>query len=162
MDLMSLVQESMEDRNSRLKKALSAKYGVPEGELEETVSGYLRDTYGPALEVAKSISESEGPVVLFIGKEGCAICQRSRPELDRFLQRHCEVKLVKLDYSHPSGLLYHVIHREERGMLPLIAMICGGCVTKLFTGECVLPEVYEEHYAAMISGDCSQKRCATG
>jgi hypothetical protein len=161
MDLTSLVQASMDDRNSMLKKALAQKYGVPEEELSEIVSVYLRDAYGPALEVAKSISESECPVVLFIGKEGCAICQRSRPELNRFLERHGEVKLVKLDYSEPPGLLYHAIHSGEGGMLPMIALICGGCVTKLFTGECVLPDVLEKHYAAMVSG-CGQKRCATG
>jgi hypothetical protein len=161
MDLMSLVQASVDGQRSRLEKSLAQKYGVPEEEISEIVSGYLRDAYGPALEVARSISRSEGPVVLFIGKEGCAICQRSSPELNRFLERHCEVTLVKLDYSEPSGLLYHAIYTGKDGMLPLIALICGGHVTKLFTGECVLPDVLEKHYAAMISG-CSQKAHATG
>lgn len=156
MDFMSRAQEFMATKTQRLSEDLAEKYGVTEDEIYDIVSCFLKDTYGPALEVAKSISKkTEKPIMLFIGREDCAICQRSWPEIERFLQTHDDIELVKLNYTNPPGLLYHMIHQEEKGQLPLIAMIFQGCIKMAFTGECIHPEVYERYYEDIGSG-CSQ------
>lgn len=146
MDLMSRVQEFMASQLKRLSEELAEKYGVPQEELCDEVTSFLMATYGPAQEAATAICNRERPAILFIGRKDCAICQRCQPELERFLQDHEELDLVKLDYSQPEGLLYHMIQHEENGMLPLIAMIFRGCIGAVFTGECVQPEVYERCY----------------
>lgn len=155
MDLMSRVQGFMALKMKRLSEELAEKYGVPEEEVSDIVSGFLRDTYGPAVEIAESISSKKQPVMLFIGREGCAICQRSKPELDLFLQDHSDLEPVLLDYSRPEGLLYHMIQQGESGLLPLIAMIFQGDIRMVFTGQCIHPEVYERYYEGLRS-QCSQ------
>lgn len=137
------------------REELAGKYGVPEDELSEVVESFLRDTYGPALKLVETMCSKELPLVLFVGRKGCAICERSQPELERFLKGHEDIELLKLDYSQPEGLLYHMIHQEETGMLPLIAMIFRGCIGMIFTGECVRREDYEMYYEALRS-ECSQ------
>lgn len=155
MDLMSRVQGFMALKMKRLSEELAEKYGVPEEEVSDIVSGFLKDTYGPAMEIAESISSKEQPVMLFIGREGCAICQRSKPKLDLFLQEHSDLEPVLLDYSCPEGLLYHMIQQGESGLLPLIAMIFQGDIRMVFTGQCIHPEVYERYYEGLRS-QCSQ------
>lgn len=155
MNLMSLVQGFMASKLERHCEELAEKYGVPENELSEIVESFLRDTYGPAVELAEAISSKELPVLLFIGRKDCAICKRSLPELESFLQRHADIELFKQDYTQPAGLLYHVIQNEETGMLPLIAIIFRGCILMLFTGVCVDREIYERYYRDLNSV-CSQ------
>jgi hypothetical protein len=155
MDLMSRVQGFMAFKVKQLSEELAEKYGVPEEEVCDIVSGFLKDTYGPAVKTAESISRKKHPVMLFIGREGCAICKRSKPELDLFLQDHNDIEPVLLDYSRPEGLLYHMIQQGESGLLPLIAMIFQGDIRMVFTGECVHPEVYERYYEGLRS-QCSQ------
>jgi hypothetical protein len=155
MDLMSRVQGFMALKMKRLSEELAEKYGVPEEEVSDIVSGFLKDTYGPAMEIAESISSKKQPVMLFIGREGCAICQRSKPELDLFLQDHSDLEPVLLDYSRPEGLLYHMIQQGESGLLPLIAMVFQGDIRMVFTGQCIHPEVYERYYEGLRS-QCSQ------
>lgn len=151
MDLMSRVQGFMAFKLKRHSEELAKKYGVPEEEVSYIVSDFLKDTYRPAMEVAESISRRGRPVMLFIGREGCDICQRSKPELDLFLQNHNDLELVLLDYSKPEGLLYHMIQQGETGLLPMIAMIHQGCIRMIFTGKCVHPEVYERYYEGLKS-----------
>ena len=74
-------------------------------------------------------------MLLFIGRKDCAICRRSEPILESFLSSHKDLELVKLDYSQPSGLLYHMIHGRENGMLPLIAFIFQGAIRMIVTGR---------------------------
>jgi hypothetical protein len=155
MDLMSRVQGFMAFKMKRLSEELAEKYGVPEEEVYEIVSGFLKDTYAPAMELAESISSKKHPVMLFIGRKDCAICRRSKPELDLFLKGHDDLEPVLLDYSRPEGLLYHMIQQGEKGLLPLIAMIFQGEIRMVFTGECVHPEVYERYYDGLRS-QCSQ------
>ncbi len=149
MDLMSRVQGFMAFKVKQYSEELAEKYGVPEEEVSDIVSDFLKDSYGPAVEMAESISRRERPVMLFIGREGCAICQRSKPELDLFLQNHNDLEPVLLDYSNPEGLLYHMIQQGETGLLPMIAMIHQGGIRMVFTGECVHPDVYEHYYITM-------------
>ncbi len=155
MDLMSRVQGFMAFKTVRMSEELAEKYGVPEEEVRGIVSGFLNDTYGPAVQMAESISSKKKPVVLFIGRDGCPICQRSKPQMDIFLQEHSELEPVLLDYSRPEGLLYHMIQQGESGLLPLIAMIFQGEIIMVFTGECVHPDVYERYYNGLRS-KCSQ------
>jgi hypothetical protein len=161
MDLMGLVQAFLKSQQSRLKRELAAKYDVPEDELSDNVSDFLKKAYGPAEELISALSRCEHTVVLFIGRKGCAICQKSQPGLERFLKRHGDVKLVKLDYSDPRGMLYHILHQEKTGMLPLIAMISEGQVKMIFTGECILPEAYEKYYNSIKSDYHEENMCAT-
>jgi hypothetical protein len=155
MDLMSRVQGFMALKMKRLSEELAEKYGVPEEEVSDIVSWFLKYTYGPAMEIAESVSSKKQPVMLFIGREGCAICQRSKPELDLFLQDHSDLEPVLLDYSRPEGLLYHMIQQGESGLLPLIAMVFQGDIRMVFTGQCIHPEVYERYYEGLRS-QCSQ------
>ena len=94
-------------------------------------------------------------MLLFIGRKDCNICRRSEPILESFLSRHKDLELEKLDYSQPSGLLYHMIHGLENGMLPLIAFIFRGAIKMVFTGECLHLEVYEKYYNDVLA-ECSQ------
>ena len=94
-------------------------------------------------------------MLLFIGRKDCNICRRSEPILESFLSRHKDLELVKLDYSQPSGLLYHMIHSQENGMLPLIAFIFRGAIRMIFTGECLHNDVYEKYYNDVLA-ECSQ------
>ncbi|OPY53772.1 MAG: hypothetical protein A4E48_00605 [Methanosaeta sp. PtaU1.Bin060] len=154
MDLMSRMQEFMASQLERLSGELAMKYDVPAEEFSDDVDAFLRETYGPAVEAATAICQRERPVVLFIGREDCAVCQRCEPVLARFLQDHEELDLVKLDYAKPEGLLYHMIQHDAKGMLPMIAIIFRGGIRKLFTGECSSPEVYERHYRDLPSEGC--------
>ncbi len=155
MDLMDRVDGFMAPKLKQLSEELAEKYGVPESEVGDVVSGFLKDTYGPALNLAKDISGKDRPVLLFIMRKDCAICQRSKPELEKFLKAHSELDLTEIDYSDPEGPLYHMIHQEEKGMLPMIAMIFRGDIKMIFTGVCVHPEVYEKYYSDL-RAECSQ------
>ena len=105
--------------------------------------------------MAEAISRKDKPVLLFIWRKGCAICQKSKPELEKFIQAHSDIDLVTVEYSDPEGLLYHMINQEENGMLPMIAMIFQGNIKMVFTGECIHPEVYEKYYKDLLV-ECSQ------
>jgi hypothetical protein len=155
MDLKAQAQGFMAKKEEQLSEELSEKYGVPPEEVAGVVNSFLKDTYGPALCLAQSIASKEGMVLLFIGRKDCAICLRSEPILDSFLSRHRDLELVKLDYCQPSGLLYHMIHSQENGMLPLIAFISQGAIRMIFTGECLHLAVYEKYYNDM-AAECSQ------
>ncbi|NMB84933.1 MAG: hypothetical protein A4E44_00576 [Methanosaeta sp. PtaB.Bin018] len=155
MDLIARVQGFMATKQEKLSEELARKYGVAEDELSDIVDSFLRDTYGPAIELAKAIESKECPVLLFIGRKDCTICQRSLPALERFLQGHKEFELVKLDYSDAQGLLYHMIQQQDRGMLPMIAMIFRGSIRMIFTGEGIHEEIYEK-YSNELRSECSQ------
>lgn len=154
MDLMGRVKVFLASQLERLSEEPAEKYGVSKEELSDDMAAFLRETYGPALEAARAICRKERPVVLFIGRKGCAICQRCQPGLERFIQDHVELDLVKLDYAKPEGLLYHMIRHEAKGLLPMIAMIFEGRIRKVFTWECVQPDVYERCYRDLESGGC--------
>ena len=51
-----------------------------------------------------------------------------------------------LDYSQAEGLLYHMLQQQDKGMLPLIAMIVQGDIKMIFTGECISQDAYEKYY----------------
>lgn len=155
MDLIARVQGFMVAKQEKLREELAEKYGVPEDELSDIVDSFLRDTYGPAIELAKAIKSKESPVLLFIGRGDCTICQRSLPSLEGFLRGHKEFELVKLDYSDAQGLLYHMIQQQDRGMLPMIAMIFRGSIRMIFTGESINEEIYEKYFNELRS-ECSQ------
>ncbi|MHB8119680.1 MAG: thioredoxin domain-containing protein [Methanothrix sp.] len=155
MDLKAQVQGFMAKKQELLSDELSEKYGVPPEEVAGVVESFLADTYGPAISLAQAIADKEGVVLLFIGRKDCNICRRSEPILEDFLSRHKDLGLVKLDYSQPSGLLYHMIHNCEKGMLPLIAFIFRGAIRMIFTGECLHAAVYEKYYNE-VQAECSQ------
>jgi hypothetical protein len=155
MDLMARVQGFLTLKKVRLGEELAEKYGVPEDEVSGLVDSFLKDTYDPALKVAGAISGKVNPVLLFIGRKDCAICQKSQPDLERFLENHQDLELVKLDYSQPEGLLYHLIQQQNKGMLPLVAMIFKGQIRMIFTGESIHATVYERYYNDLRS-ECSQ------
>jgi hypothetical protein len=155
MDLKAQAQGFMAKKEVQLSEELSEKYGVPPEEVAGVVSSFLKDTYGPALGLAQSIASKEGMVLLFIGRKDCTICKRSEPILESFLSSHKDLELVKLDYCQPSGLLYHMIHSQENGMLPLIAFISQGAIRMVFTGECLHLAVYEK-YCNEMKAECSQ------
>ena len=155
MDLKAQVQGFMAKKQVQLSDELGKKYGVPPEEVAGVVESFLADTYGPAISLAQAIVGKEGAVLLFIGRKDCAICRRSEPILESFLSSHKDLELVKLDYSQPSGLIYHMIHNGEKGMLPLIAFIFQGAIRMIFTGECLHSAVYEKYYMDMLA-ECSQ------
>ncbi|MFA6372365.1 MAG: hypothetical protein WCW68_07055 [Methanothrix sp.] len=155
MNLKTQVQGFMAKKEVQLSDELAKKYGVPLEEVADVVNSFLKDTYGPAIRQAQAIDHMVGMVLLFIGRKDCNICKRSEPILESFLSHHKDLELVKLDYSQPSGLLYHMIHNQEKGMLPLIAFICQGDVRMIFTGECLHLDVYEKYYNDMLA-ECSQ------
>jgi hypothetical protein len=156
MDLKAQVQGFMAGKEEQLSDELAEKYGVPLAEVADVVNSFLRDTYGPAIMQAQAIDRMERKMVLlFIGRKDCNICLRSEPILESFLSRHTDLQLVKLDYCQPSGLLYHIIHGQKNGVLPLIAFILNGAIRKIFTGECLNTDVYERYYNDMLA-ECSQ------
>ena len=155
MDLMALVQGFMAEKQEQLSDELAEKYGVPPEEVAGVVDSFLKDTYGPATRLAQAIHDRQGVHLLFIGRKDCPVCQKSEPILESFLSRHNDLELIKLDYSEPCGLLYHIIHRQENGKLPLIAFIFHGAVGMIFAGECLHAAVYEKYYNDMLA-QCSQ------
>jgi len=156
MHLKAQVQGFMARKEEQLSDELASKYGVPLAEVADVVNSFLKDTYEPAIRQAQAIDRMGGEMVLlFIGRKDCNICKRSEPILESFLTHHTDLQLVKLDYCQPSGLLYHMIHCQKNGMLPLIAFILNGAIKKIFTGECLNAEVYERYYNDMLA-ECSQ------
>jgi len=155
MDLKAHVEGFMAKKEKELCDELAEKYGVPLEEVAGVVESFLKDTYGPAIKQAWTIDRMGKKVLLFIGRKDCNICKRSEPILESFLSRHTDLELVKLDYCQPSGLLYHMIHNQEKGMLPLIAFIFNGAIRMIFTGECIHPSIYEKYYNEVRS-ECSQ------
>ena len=155
MDLKAQVQGFMTKKQEQLSDELSEKYGVPPEDVAAVVESFLADTYGPAISLAQAIAGKEWLVLLFIGRKDCAICRRSEPILVDFMSRHKDLELVKLDYTQPPGLLYHMIHNGEKGMLPLIAFIFHGAIKMIVTGECFHTAVYEKYYKDMLA-ECSQ------
>ena len=155
MDLKAQVQGFMAKKEEQLSDELAEKYGVPPEDVAGVVNSFLNDTYGPAIRLAQGIDNKEGVVLLFIGRKDCTICRRSEPILESFLSRHKDLELVKLDYCQPSGLLYHMIHSQENGMLPLIAFIFQGAIMMIFAGECLHAAVYEKYYNDILA-ECSQ------
>lgn len=155
MDLKAQVQGFISKKGEKLASELAEKYGVPPEEVAGVVASFLEDTYGPASRLAQAIAGKMAVVVLFIGKKNCPICRRSEPILESFLSSHQDLDLVKLDYSQPAGLLYHMIHHREMGMVPLIAFIYRGSIRMIFTGECLPHAVYEKYYNDMLA-ECSQ------
>ncbi|MBN1322859.1 MAG: hypothetical protein JW986_02505 [Methanotrichaceae archaeon] len=162
MELLNKVQEYLEVQQEKLQGELAAKYALPQDEADElriAVTRYLDKTYGPAIDLARYICGRKGTVVLFIGREGCEICHDSQFGLDRFISEHGDVELVKVSYSDPAGLLYHLIHGDEGGLLPLIAMIRTGHLNMTFTGVRLLPEVYEKYYSSLSPVRCEGDMC---
>lgn len=154
-DLVSLAEDFIAIKQESLSRELAEKYLVTKDEVSDVVDSFLRDTYGPALNLAESIQRKKQAVLLFIGKKDCAICQRCRPVLEEFIGEHKDLDPVILDYSQPEGLLYHLIHREDQGMLPLIAFIFQGKIIMNTCGECAAAEVYEKFFNDIGRG-CSQ------
>jgi hypothetical protein len=91
-------------------------------------------------------------VVLFIGKADCAVCQRSKPALLKFLRTHQELKLISVDYSDLRDLLYHILQDGEKGPLPMISMIYRGSVKAIIIRECIHQEIYERCYSSLGPG----------
>jgi len=154
MDLMAQVRGFMSKKQAQLCEDLAKKYGVSREEVAPAVDSFLNQTYGPAVRLAQDISRMDKMILLFIGREDCAICQRSKPILRGFLSEHNDLVLVEQDYSQPEGLLYHIIHDQKRGMLPMIAFICNGDIKMIFTGECLCAEAYEKFYYDMRAECC--------
>lgn len=153
---MAQMQGFMARKEAQLGDELAEKYGVPLAEVADVINSFLNDTYGPAMRQVQAIDGIRGKIVLlFIGKSDCNICKRSEPILESFLSSHRDLHLVKLDYCLPPGLLYHMIHCQKNGMLPMIAFILNGAVKKFFTGECLEAAVYERYYNDM-QAECSQ------
>jgi len=154
MDLKAVVQGFMAKKQKELCIELCEKYGVPPDEVAGIVESFLGVAYEPAISTAKAIAGKEGAVLLFIGRKDCTICKRSEPILEKFLSCHKDLELIKLDYSLPTGLLYHMIHSQDNGMLPLIAFIFRGCIRMIFTGECLDAVVYEKYYGELLAECC--------
>jgi hypothetical protein len=154
-NLLAVVQGFMANKQEQLGEELAEKYGVTSDEAASVVESFLVDTYGPAEKLVQSIAGRNKAILLFIGKKDCKVCNRCEPILESFLSRHRDVELVKLDYSMPEGLLYHMIHDEGRGLLPMIAFIFQGAIGIIFTGECRCEAVYEQCYSEMLA-ECSQ------
>lgn len=151
-----MVHGFMATKKKQFQEDLADKYGVPADEVAGIVDPFLEDTYNPAKVLADAICRKEHPVLLFIGRKDCAICQRCLPELERFLLDRKDLEFVNLDYSLPEGLLYHMIQQNDNGLLPLIAMIFRGSIKMIFTGECVHAAVYEKFYNHLRT-ECRQK-----
>jgi hypothetical protein len=156
MNLKAQMRGFMARKEEQLGDELAEKYGVPLAEVVDVVNSFLNDTYGPAMRQVQAINGMRGRMVLlFIGRSDCNICKRSEPILESFLSSHRDLHLVKLDYCQPPGLLYHMIHCQKNGMLPMIAFILDGAIKKFFTGECLEAAVYERYYND-IQVECSQ------
>lgn len=152
MDLKSRLQGYFSFKLERLSADLASKHGMARDEAEDLVRDFLKETYGPAERLAWELSQEENPVVLFIGKADCAVCQRSKPALLKFLRTHPELKLISVDYSDLRGLLYHILQDGEKGPLPMISMIYRGSVKTIITGECIHQEIYERCYSSLGPG----------
>jgi len=135
MNLIVLVQGFRAAKHEQLCEELAEKYGVPVDEVAEVVESFLKDTYGPAEKLAEVIQSKERPVLLFIGRKDCIICQRSQPYLEKFLRYRKDLEGVLLDYSLPEGLIYHIILPQGERMLPMIAMIFQGSIRMIFKGS---------------------------
>jgi hypothetical protein len=155
MDLMARVQGFMVMKQKKLARELAEKYGVPEEEVSDVVESFLKDTYGPAQKLARDICNKERTVLLFIGKKDCNICKRCLPDIEHFLKEHKELEPIMLDYTQAEGLLYHMVQQQEKGMLPLIAMIAQGDIKLFFAGECIGQAAYEKYYHDL-NRECSQ------
>jgi len=151
MNLLMQVQGFIAKKNAQLSRELSEKYSVPTDEVAGVVESFLEDTYGPAKGFAESIAKNNETMLLFIGKKDCNVCRRCEPILEGFLTHHKELKVMKLDYTQPEGLLYHMIHDRDKGMLPLIAFIFEGQVKMIFTGECLCSSIYEKCYSDILA-----------
>jgi hypothetical protein len=151
MDLKVQILGFMAKKEAQLSRELSEKYCVPPEDVTGVVESFLEDAYGPAKRFAESIAENDELILLFIGKKDCGVCRRCEPIFEGFLMRHKELKVVKLDYSQPEGLLYHVIHDQDNGLLPLIAFIFDGQIKVVFTGECLCASVYEKCYSDILA-----------
>jgi len=155
LDLISLAEDFIAAKQEEIGLELAEKYLLSSDEVSEIVSTFLEDSYGPAMALAEEIGRREGLVLLYIGRKDCTICQRCMPVLERFIIEHREIEPLILDYSQPQGLLYHLVHREDRGMLPLIAFISQGKIIMKTCGECAAEHVYEQCYRD-IRDDCRQ------
>ncbi|HOT07229.1 MAG: hypothetical protein A4E45_01130 [Methanosaeta sp. PtaB.Bin039] len=158
MELKAQVQEFLKAQSRTVKGELASKYGVPPEELEEVAAGILETTFGPALMLARQIESHPGAVLLFIGRQDCPICSDDRPVVEAFLSSHRGVRREIRDYTEPEGLIYHMLNREDQGMLPLIALISGGQVAMLHTGKRLTQEDLERGYHALQEPlDCRPK-----
>ena len=153
--LLDLMRDFMARKEEKLSEELGEKYGVPPEEVADVVLSFLKDSYGPAIELLEELAAKSGPLLLFIGKMDCAVCSRCKPIIEVFLSGHAELEMVAVDYSQREGLLYHIIVNQESGMLPLIAFILGAQLRLSFTGECSALSDYERCYSAILS-ECSQ------
>ena len=105
MNLIVLVQGFKAAKQEQLCEDQAEKHGVPVDEVAEVVESFLKDTYRQAENLAEVIQSKERPVLLFIGRTDCIICQRSPPYLEKFLLDHKDFEGVLLDYSLPEGLI---------------------------------------------------------
>jgi len=153
--LLNLMRDSMARKEEELSEELGSKYGVPPEEVADVVRSFLKDSYGPAMNLVEELATKGSPLLLFIGKKNCAVCCRCKPVIEDFLSRHAELEMVALDYSQPEGLLYHIIVNQGAGMLPLVAFILQGQLRLSFTGECSALSDYERCYSDILS-ECSQ------
>lgn len=132
MELERLIREFLVRSRRALRAQLEAKYGLDPNEIDEILDRMVRRVYGPALTLAERLKH--GRVALFIEREGCPVCRDAAPELERFLKEHPDFRCTRLEYSTPEGLIYHILHQEESGRLPLVALISDGRVIMLETG----------------------------
>ncbi len=133
MELKRLVSDFVERSRRDLRAQLESGYGLDPDETDEIVDRALFKVYGPALALADKLCS--GRTVLFIEKEGCPVCRAAAPELERFLRDHPDFACLRIEYSTPEGLLYHILYAGESGKLPLVAVISDGILMKLLTGD---------------------------
>jgi hypothetical protein len=155
MNLIVLVQGFKAAKQEQLCEELAKKYGVPVDEVAEVVGSFLKDTYGPAERLAEVIQSKERPVLLFIGRKDCIICQRSQTYPEKFLLEHKDLEGVLLDYSLPEGLIYP--HNPAAGGKDA-ALDCHdlpGLNRMIFTGKCVRDAICEKNYNDLRT-ECSQ------
>ncbi|HPH47970.1 MAG TPA: hypothetical protein PLK98_00495, partial [Methanothrix sp.] len=69
----------MARKEEKLSEELGEKYGVPPEEVADVVLSFLKDSYGPAIELLEELAAKSGPLLLFIGKKDCAVCSRCKP-----------------------------------------------------------------------------------
>ncbi|MCQ8903808.1 MAG: hypothetical protein NQU42_06940 [Methanothrix sp.] len=150
MELERLIRDFLVRSRRDLRAQLEAKYGLDPDEIDEMLDRMIHRVYGPALSLAESLKH--GRVALFVEREGCSVCRDTTPELERFLKDHPDFSCIKLEYSKPEGLIYHILHQEESGRLPLVALISDGTVMMLETGSARAFAEYER--AAKCEGVC--------
>lgn len=141
MELERLIRDFLVRSRRDLRAQLEAKYGLDPDEIDEILDRMIHRVYGPALSLAESLKH--GRVALFIEREGCQVCRDAAPEFEHFLKDHPDFSCVRLEYSKPEGLIYHILHQEESGRLPLVALISNGTVLVLETGGARAFEEYE-------------------